>query len=294
MSAVAGRILLMPKGDYSSQTVYNSLDWVRYNNAAWVCTTNNTSNVPPSTSATQWTLLAADSAMSNIGDLNDVSISGEVNGQYLGCVIDTSQTPPVITWENVSAATSYSSTGTVPISGTGVADALTNYYTKADIELNTVARYGGTKTAVELTASPNPLLVEANAGKFFRSTEDFVSTSDYVQGTGHYFETGSHIAVIEVSAGVYKFDDFGGFAGVDEWHVYNGGIEEIVENSSTGSKTVVFHGIQSTDAFIPFADTPDGRVVKFSNPTFNGTANTYTFTANVTVLPTKFRLRMIR
>ena len=294
MSAVAGRILLIPKGEYSSSAVYKSLDWVRYHNAAWVCTTDNTTNVPPSESTPEWSLLAADSAMSDLGDLNNVEISSEIDGQYLGCVIDTSQTPPVITWVNVSAATSYSSTGTAPISGSGVADALSNYYTKADIELNTVARYGGTKTASELTVSPNPLLVETNAGKFYRSTQDFVSTADYVQGAGHLFETGSHIAVIEVSAGVYKFDDFGGFAGVDEWHVYNGGIEEIVENSATGSKQVVFHGIQSTDAFIAFADTPDGRVVDFSNPTFNSTAGTYTFTANVTVLPTKFRLRMIR
>lgn len=294
MSASAGRILLMPKGDYSSAVTYNSLDWVRYNNAAWVCTTDNTSNIPPSAVAPEWQLLAADSAMSDLGDLNNVSISSEINGQYLGCVIDTSTNPPTITWENVSAATAYSSTGTVPISGTGVADALSNYYTKSDIELNTVARYGGTKTAAELTVSPNPLLIEANAGKFYRATEDVVSTSDYVQGAGHLFETGSHIAVIEVSTGVYKFDDFGGFAGVDEWHVYNGGIEEITENSTTGSKTVVFHGLTSTDAFQVYADTSDGRTVKFTNPAFDSNAGTYTITANVTVLPTKFRLRMIR
>ena len=90
------------------------------------------------------------------------------------------------------------------------------------------------------------------------------------------------------------FDDFGGFAGVDEWHVYNGGIEEIVENSSTGSKTVVFHGLASTDAFMLFADTADGRVTKYSNPIYDAVAGTYTVTANVTILPTKFRLRMIR
>lgn len=291
MSAVAGRILLMPKGDYNANTVYNSLDWVRHNNAAWVCNTDNTQNVPPSTSSPNWNLLAADSAMSNLGDLNDVSISSEVNGQILGCVIDTSTTPPTITWENVSAATTYSATGTVPISGTGVADALTDYYTKSDIELTKLLKYGGTKTAAELTT--NTLLVEANAGKFYRASEAFVSTSDYVQGAGHYFEVGSHIAIIEVSAGTYKFDNIA-FAGSDEWHVYNGGVEEITENSSTGSKTITFHNIATTDAFIPMADTADGRVVKFSSPVFDSNAGTYTFTANVTVLPTKFRLRMLR
>lgn len=292
MSASAGRILLMPKGDYNSGTVYNSLDWVRHNNAAWVCNTDNTQNVPPSTSATQWNLLAADSAMSNLGDLNDVSISSEVNGQILGCVIDTSTTPPTITWENVSAATTYSSTGTNPISGTGVADALTDYYTKSEIPLDTMLKYGGTKTGAELTT--NTLLVSANEGMYYRASEDFVSTSDYVQGAGHYFTAGCHIAVIEVSSGVYKFDNMGGFAGQDEWHVYNGGVEEITENSTTGNKTVVFHGLSSTDAFQLYADTSDGRIVKFTSPAFDSVAGTYTFTANVTVLPTKFRLRMIR
>lgn len=294
MSAIAGRILLMPKGDWNNITTYNSLDWVRYNNAAWVCNTDNTTNVPPSISSPVWNLLAADSSMSDLGDLNNVSISSEIDGQYLGCVIDTSQTPPVITWENVSAETTYSSVGTAPISGTGVADALTNYYTKSEIGLDKVLKYGGTKTGAELTVSPNPLLVSENAGKYYRATEAFVTTSDYIQGDGHQFETGSHIAVIEVSAGVFKFDNVGGFANVDEWHVYNGGVEEIVENSTTGSKSVVFHGIQSTDAFISFADTPDGRVTKIFNPSFDSVAGTYTFTANVTVLPTKFRLRMIR
>ena len=81
---------------------------------------------------------------------------------------------------------------------------------------------------------------------------------------------------------------------MDEWHVYNGGVEEIVESSSTGTKTVVFHGVQPTDAVIPFADTADGRVVKFTNPVYSSTNLTYTFTATVTVLPTKFRLRKVR
>lgn len=294
MSAVAGRILLIPRGDYSSAATYNTLDWVRYNSAAWVCKADNTQNVPPSQLAPEWQLLAADSAMSNLGDLNDVSIASEVAGQYLGCVIDTSQTPPVITWENVSPASVYSSTGAIPISGAGVADALTSYYTKTDIELNTVARYGGNKTATELTASPNPLLASEYAGRFFIASQDFVSTSDYLQGAGHLFRAGCHISVIEVSAGVYKFDYLGGFAGMDEWHVYNGGVEEIVENSSTGTKTVVFHGVQPTDAVIPFADTTDGRIVKFTNPVYSSTNLTYTFTATVTILPTKFRLRKVR
>lgn len=289
MSASAGRILLMPKGDYNSATTYYSLDWVRYNNAAWVCNTDNTTNIPPSISATQWNLLAADSAMSNLGDLNDVSISSEVDGQILGCVIDTSTTPPTITWENVSAVSVYSSTGTKPINGTGVADALSDYYTKSEIAMDLLLKYGGTKTAADMSAS---LLVAANEGKYYRITQDLVTDSNYTVGAGHAIKSGSHVSVLEVSAGTYKFDVIG-FAGQDEWHCYNGGIEEITENSTTGSKSVVFHDIASTDAVVPFADTADGKIVTFSSSTFDSVANTLTYTANVTSLPTKFRLRKI-
>lgn len=35
--ASAGRILLMPKGNYSASVTYVMLDMVRYNNALWVC-----------------------------------------------------------------------------------------------------------------------------------------------------------------------------------------------------------------------------------------------------------------
>ena len=45
MATPIGRILLMPKGDYSGSAVYNALDWVRYSGSAWVCTTDNTTGI---------------------------------------------------------------------------------------------------------------------------------------------------------------------------------------------------------------------------------------------------------
>lgn len=57
--ASIGRVLLKPKGDYSSSATYNNLDWVRYNGKAWVCKVNGTINVTP-TEGQNWTLLAQD------------------------------------------------------------------------------------------------------------------------------------------------------------------------------------------------------------------------------------------
>lgn len=57
--ASIGRVLLIPKGDYSSATTYNQLDWVRYSGKAWVCKVDGTVNVTPVQGDT-WQLLAQD------------------------------------------------------------------------------------------------------------------------------------------------------------------------------------------------------------------------------------------
>lgn len=58
MSASAGKVLLMPKGDYNSETAYSVLDWVRYQGAAYVCKQASTGNLP--TNTTYWQLLTQD------------------------------------------------------------------------------------------------------------------------------------------------------------------------------------------------------------------------------------------
>jgi len=66
--AAIGRVLLMDKGAYNGSTVYNQLDWVRDNGAAWVCKVDGTVGIAPptlpTTSNANWTLLAADGSVS--------------------------------------------------------------------------------------------------------------------------------------------------------------------------------------------------------------------------------------
>ena len=54
-----GKIVLIPRGAYSSSAVYNHLDWVRYGVKAWVCKQDNITNVTPTEGST-WTVLAED------------------------------------------------------------------------------------------------------------------------------------------------------------------------------------------------------------------------------------------
>lgn len=55
MSASAGRVLLMPKGDYNAEAEYHVLDWVLYNGRPYVAKQTTTGNVP--TNTTYWQLM---------------------------------------------------------------------------------------------------------------------------------------------------------------------------------------------------------------------------------------------
>lgn len=79
MSASAGRVLLMPKGDYNNATTYSVLDWVLYNGKPYVAKQTTTGNLP--TNATYWQLLF--DGASDFAGLADVDIDNQtlVNGQ---------------------------------------------------------------------------------------------------------------------------------------------------------------------------------------------------------------------
>lgn len=48
MGGIAGRVMPLPKGEYTSISVYNTLDMVRYNNCLWMAKKNQIVNVTPS------------------------------------------------------------------------------------------------------------------------------------------------------------------------------------------------------------------------------------------------------
>lgn len=73
MSASAGRVLLMPQGDYDNTATYYVLDWVRYNEKAYVCKKTSTGHLP--TDTTYWQLLVQDGASPN------TKVSYEDNGK---------------------------------------------------------------------------------------------------------------------------------------------------------------------------------------------------------------------
>ena len=60
MGASAGRVLLIPKGDWNANVTYTGLDWVRHNGAAWVCKNTCTNIEPTLENADNWQMMARD------------------------------------------------------------------------------------------------------------------------------------------------------------------------------------------------------------------------------------------
>ena len=60
MGVSAGRVLLIPKGDWNAETTYTGLDWVRHNGAAWVCKNTCTNVEPTEENSENWQIIARD------------------------------------------------------------------------------------------------------------------------------------------------------------------------------------------------------------------------------------------
>ena len=60
MGASAGRVLLIPKGDWNAEATYTGLDWVRHNGAAWVCKNTCTNVEPTEENSNNWQIMARD------------------------------------------------------------------------------------------------------------------------------------------------------------------------------------------------------------------------------------------
>ena len=60
MGVSAGRVLLIPKGDWNAETTYTGLDWVRHNGAAWVCKNTCTNVEPTEANSDNWQIIARD------------------------------------------------------------------------------------------------------------------------------------------------------------------------------------------------------------------------------------------
>ena len=87
MGASAGRVLLIPKGDWNAETTYTGLDWVRYNGAAWVCKNTCTGIEPTEANSANWQIMARDGSQvtvdAEISDQSENPVQNKVIKKYV-------------------------------------------------------------------------------------------------------------------------------------------------------------------------------------------------------------------
>ena len=92
MSASAGRVLIMPKGNYDSSVTYNMLDMVYYGGKSYICKQTSTGNVP--TNTVYWQIMLE--GASTFEGLTDVDINNVQDGDGVAYNATTHK------WENTS------------------------------------------------------------------------------------------------------------------------------------------------------------------------------------------------
>ena len=117
MSASAGRVLIIPRGDYNSAATYNMLDMVYYGGKSYICKQTSTGNVP--TNTVYWQIML--DGASALNDLTDVNITDPQNGDGIAYNATTHKwentTPVGITITSPPATTDYSDGDILDLTG---------------------------------------------------------------------------------------------------------------------------------------------------------------------------------
>lgn len=80
MGASAGRVLIIPKGNWNAEATYTGLDVVRHNGASWICKNTCTNIEPNETNTDHWQMMSMDGQSGTV-----INVDAEVS--------DTSENP---------------------------------------------------------------------------------------------------------------------------------------------------------------------------------------------------------
>ena len=90
--ADAGRVLIIPKGAYNSETVYEPLDLVFYDHKSWVARKNNVGIVPSETSEEYWYKLVDMDVTASLDETVEGKVLDATAGKVLKGLIDETRT----------------------------------------------------------------------------------------------------------------------------------------------------------------------------------------------------------
>ena len=78
MGASAGRVLIIPKGDWNAETTYTGLDMVRHNGASWICKNTCTNIEPTEANSANWQMMSRDG--------NDITVDSVMSDDSVNAV----------------------------------------------------------------------------------------------------------------------------------------------------------------------------------------------------------------
>ena len=90
MGASAGRVLLIPKGDWNANTTYTGLDWVRHNGAASGSKNSCTNIEPTSENTNYWQLISKDGDSVTVDAAMSDSSTNAVQNKVVKSYVDNS------------------------------------------------------------------------------------------------------------------------------------------------------------------------------------------------------------
>ena len=270
MSASCGKVLLIPKGTYDSETQYYVLDWVLYNGRPYVAKQTTTGNLP--TNTTYWQLLLDFPTEVDSVPTQDSSHLITSGGVYSGLA---DKADASTAYSTADSAETIADADYVPFYDTSatakkkslwsdIKTALTAVFTGADVSAN------GTKGDV-----PAPLI--ADRGKFLK-------------GNGNWADVGWS----DVASKPFSTLNSSAFDAT-----YNGQLDTvtkaamIMDNDNSGPQTFPYADVllfrksdSAYDVNLDYYYTIDGTQYLEQTATLSTSADTaVTFTANAFYLP---------
>ena len=133
--------------------------------------------------------------------------------------------------------------------------------------------YQGEKTAEELTVHPNPLLIPTNEGNYYRASESFETTDDYIVGPGVTVNVGDYISVTRVTDYVTVTPVGTENPFREKWYVKNGDVY-VLTTDTTVDPLKTYYELTSIYKFDDFGDSVtntfrDWHIMPLGRPTIS-------------------------
>ena len=271
-----GRILMIPQGNYDPATKYDSLDWVRHDNKAWLCKLDGTIGITPVEGA-NWTLIVEDG----------IDGRGIVNIQLTG----TDPSNPLKDIYTITYTDGTTSTFTVTNGSGGGTTADTMLKSVYDTDGDGIVdKADVANTATNATDATNAKNLKKSDGTTIDADTITAKLSKLnSDGTLDFSNVGSKPTTLSGYGITDAYTKTEVDGKLDSW------FSQTQQATATGEQSVIFTGLDTTKAYELWFETTDGSQVSVKSSSLSGTTMTYVINIPTDCpVPVNFKLRVIK